>query len=501
MLITILGSCRQVPVSKYCKITNILEGLNYPHYSSEILQQIRYIKYKNINEYDTQFCFRSGILSKNTISDLKYYELKRDFYDTTLFLVEIASRIAYKFNNLFLHHIAEEDKYGFVYKNNIHKYELSDEDIENDIINIRNELYPKPFILITHFATYNYGKRYNLIKLLESICLKYNIPYINQSDIVANNINILVDEPILSHYNHTGQDVVAKILYNKITEVFNTNSKIIKQVYYTSNNRVKTHTFHGFGDYIRGTMCLYQSLYNKNIILNVNFSNHNLSKLFVCNNHLSINECENVIYVFNDIPNHDYSVFENKNIFTNHILISNHISDECKNFIKKNCITPTIYFQNKLSHVYNCLQLNIPYSVIHIRIYDDATFNTQLYMNIILCIYQIKQNNPNTRFIIMSSSSIYIDQINFNFLIKTHLSRGHIGLHTTNLQECEDTMIEFMIMTTCTKIFQLSVYAWGSGFSDIVNKVYDVPIENYNISNMNVDINDFLHTYDKITNS
>jgi hypothetical protein len=56
------------------------------------------------------------------------------------------------------------------------------------------------------------------------------------------------------------------------------------------------------------------------------------------------------------------------------------------------------------------------------------------------------------------------------------LERGHVGLHTISQKQCEDTMIEFMFMTTCNKIYQLSSYGWGSGFSDIVGKLYNIDI-------------------------
>jgi hypothetical protein len=56
-----------------------------------------------------------------------------------------------------------------------------------------------------------------------------------------------------------------------------------------------------------------------------------------------------------------------------------------------------------------------------------------------------------------------------------------MGMHSTSLQQTKDTMIEFMLMTTCIKIYQLSVYSWGSGFSDTINKIYDIEVEKYNI--------------------
>jgi len=220
--ITILGSCRQTSIAQYCKVTGILENLNYPHYTKEILQQIRYLKYKHIPAELCKFCFRSGLLSKceKQLTDNAYNILKGQFDNTTFFLVEIASRISYKWKDLYLHHIAENEEYNFYDKNNIVKSELTDAEIEDDIIEIRNELYPKPFIIISHFATYDYGKRFELITLLKNICQKLQIPFINQSDIVKQyGIDIISNEPVLAHYTDRGNAYVGKVLLNKINEV------------------------------------------------------------------------------------------------------------------------------------------------------------------------------------------------------------------------------------------------------------------------------------------
>ena len=42
-------------------------------------------------------------------------------------------------------------------------------------------------------------------------------------------------------------------------------------------------------------------------------------------------------------------------------------------------------------------------------------------------------------------------------------------------------MLEFMLMVSSSDIIQLSVYKWGSGFSDIINALYDKPLIKYKI--------------------
>ena len=483
--ITILGSCRQEPIKEYFSVSSIQDNLNYPHYTKEILQEIRYLKYKNIPNEFTKYCFRNGLVSNCTreILDSEYNDLKEEFDKTTFFLVEIASRISYKWNNLYMHHIAEMENYSFYDRNNIIKEDLTDEEIEDDIIQIKNELYPKPFIIISHFSTYETGKTYELTQLLKKICEKMSIPFLNQSDIVKEHgINILVNEPVLAHYNSEGTRIVGNILFNKINEVKQCNDHTIKkyQVYYTSEEKIKKYAFHGFGDYIRGTIFLYQLLKDKNIILKVNFSNHNISNFLVCDNHLSIEECENVYYSF--IDSNEQDLYNYNNIFTNKFPIST-IDEDCKKFIITNCLTPTIRFEKKVLYIKNTLNIvDNNYSVIHIRVSDQEIYNEGTLNNILNIILNINKNNKE-ELVLISSSDIYLSHINLPFIKKTNLNAVHVGTNMTDVKGCEDTMTEFMLMTTSKKIYQLSVYCWGSGFSDTVNKIYNIPVEKFSIGN------------------
>ena len=483
--ITILGSDRQEPIKEYFSVSNIQDNLNYPHCTKEILQEIRYLKYKNIPNEFTKYCFRNGILSncEKEISDSHYNGLKEEFDKTTFFLIEVASRVSYKWNNIYMHHIAEEEKYGFYDINNITRKELTDEDIEDDIIEIKNELYPKPFIIVSHFSTYETGKRYELIQLLKKICEKLSIPFLNQSDIVKEHgINILVNEPILAHYNEDGTRIVAKKLFDQINDVKQDNiSTTTKyQVYYTSEEKMRKYNFHGFGDYIRGTIFLYQALKGKNISLKVNFSNHIISNFLICNNHLTTEECENVYYSF--IDSNEQDLYNYNHIFTNKFPITN-IDEQCKKFIIQNCLTPKLSFEKKILTTKNTLNISdYNYSIIHIRVLDKESYNENRLINILSIILNIRKNNDE-ELVLISSSEIYLNHINFPFIKKTNLNATHVGTNITDVKGCEDTMTEFMLMTTSKKIYQLSVYTWGSGFSDTVNKIYNIPVEKYSIGN------------------
>lgn len=497
-MISIFGSCRQLCVGAHVRMTSIMHNLNYPHYTKEILQEIKYLKTRHLSDQDANVCFRSGLLGQPMYNQ-KYEYLKAQFNNSTFFLVEIASRISYEWNGHYMHHIAEEDQYGFYDRANIVKRDLTDEEIEEDIIQIRNELYPRPLIIISHFSTYNHGKRFELVQLLERLCRNYNIPFINQSDIVRDNPNILLEDKVLAHYNDAGNQIVGCILFEKIKEVryaLNNTQKTLTQVYYTSAEKVKKHTFHGFGDYLRGTMYLYEFLKGKGVELKVNFSNHPLSNVFVCDNHMSIEESENIQYVFENENPLDYKrIFTNRFILNQHIdnapnkfvvknLLNDPIDEDCRQFIVKNCLTPRISFENKMRAFRKSIGIKDgEYSVIHIRTYDDNLYYENIFQTIMHIIENIKHENPGEKVILMTSSDVYMQKINDPYFIKTNLRRGHVGLNTTTNDECMDTMMEFMLLRSCKMIYQISTYWWGSGFSDMVSKLFDINIQKYHIIN------------------
>ena len=284
-------------------------------------------------------------------------------------------------------------------------------------------------------------------------------------------------DPISDFITKISDDIINE--YQPITE-----KHIVYQVYYTSENRVKKYSFQGLGDYIRGTIHLYQFIKQnkKDILLKVNFSNHVLNHFFVCDNHLTVKTCEeDVKYIF-QVPLGNR--LENNYIFTNNLLLSNHIDQDCKDFIIKNCLTPRMDFMNKVTLTKQRLHIeDYAYSMIHIRTHDDEQLNQSRLDKIIKIIQFITriEENKNTKFLLIANNDIYLEYINFSSIQHTHLKKAHLGMPQSNIENAQDTMIEFMLASTSKKIYQLSVYGWGSGFSDTIRNVYSVPIEHFSI--------------------
>ena len=61
----------------------------------------------------------------------------------------------------------------------------------------------------------------------------------------------------------------------------------------------------------------------------------------------------------------------------------------------------------------------------------------------------------------------------------------HMGLHRAfDFEDIENTVIEFFLMTKSSKIYSFGIHD-SSGFSKIINIIYDIPLIN-TIVNLNV---------------
>jgi hypothetical protein len=220
MKITVLGSCRQYSIRKDYHVTSIQENLSYPHYTKEMLEVIKYCKFNHLTPEQTKYTFRTPILNKCPDAYQKSYQ--KEFEETDLFVLEIASKLCYEYNGIYTHHIASEPEYNTSIKDDIKIRKQDDDEIENDILEIKS-LLNKPILIVSHLVTYDKGERYNLAELLEKLCSKYNIPFINPiKEFKKRNISmddLFHIEKVLAHYNQKGEEEIRKIYKETIDQI------------------------------------------------------------------------------------------------------------------------------------------------------------------------------------------------------------------------------------------------------------------------------------------
>lgn len=208
-MITVLGSCRQYSVAP---MTDIQEKISYPHYTKEILEVIRFCKYGSIHPEDTRRILRTAILENR---DIHYDEaLKKTWEETDVFIIEIASNMAYLDTELqrYVHHIMYDDSRFNQDRHRIQQMFLDDETIEEDLVEIKKELTGKPIIIVSHIVTYQHGRRYELVSLLERLCKKHDLLFLNPTHEFEKRglsiTNYLMDS---NHYNDAGHAMVKTI--------------------------------------------------------------------------------------------------------------------------------------------------------------------------------------------------------------------------------------------------------------------------------------------------
>jgi hypothetical protein len=165
----------------------------------------------------TRYMFRSGILENRELSSS---EVAGSFDTTDFFVIEISSRIAYEYKGFYAHHILIEEQYGFHDRSNIVQRDLTNEEIENDILYMRELLGDKPFMIVGHICTRPTGKRKELLELLRWICDKHNIFFFDPMEHLANQdpeTIFILSETVLSHYTPYGHEVIGN-RYNEFIQ-------------------------------------------------------------------------------------------------------------------------------------------------------------------------------------------------------------------------------------------------------------------------------------------
>ena len=233
--ITVLGSCRNGGYH-----TNRLNiDIHYPHCTKEIIQFIQFLKgnldcknslSKVFSLYNILF---HSVFCGSGEDFIVTKEFIKIFEQSPMCIIEISSRKKYIYDNKFyMHHLAvNRDNYFScrytpdVVWNNYKIEEQSDQEIEEDILLIRDMLFPKQILMITHLFSSKWLLRYpalekreKLNSLITKICKKYDICILNPIALLKEyDPDMLVLED-LEHYSTEGM----KIWYNYLDSYLQT---------------------------------------------------------------------------------------------------------------------------------------------------------------------------------------------------------------------------------------------------------------------------------------
>jgi hypothetical protein len=493
MIITILGSCRQQSISSYANITSIKEKLTYPHYTKEIIQALQYCK--GISTFDnslTAFCFRTGFLEKKEITYQK--ELQDEFEKTDLFVVEIASRIAYEWKDVYVHHILSEANYEFPDRSSITIRELSDEEIEQDIVTIQDLVYPKKLLIVPHIYTKTIGKRFDFVCLLQQITSKYGIPFLDPSKELMGIDGIYQEEYPLHHYSDKGHSLVGQEYKKAIKIIMLSGEKplcVHNYLTHCSTNWLPP----GLADFLRGTIALYYftKQYNYTLLLD---NSHPFFR------YLQSNPCiiSNTIFpqTVEIIPPLSYEeiyarlqeLFQSQRsvcLLTNSFYTVENggglvnfgpITEDCRTFLQS-ILRPIDRIEDMIHGIFtNVYQFNKneDYKVIHLRCGDrilhDNLYDDGLYSHYYEKIYPIVTHNKDTKYILLSDSSKIACELQKNIpgLYYWNNEKVHLGRLNQSSSAIMETLVDFFIMSRSKEILTGA----PSGFSVVISLIYNI---------------------------
>jgi hypothetical protein len=201
---------------------------------SEFVSTDNFISYNwepgnTLYHYDSSYIYNRFLekLRSNIIRSEKYHGDKELFDKSDIFIVEICSRKNYKCNNFYLHHLCVDPRFSYYYnqtpaaiKNNCKKINQTDEEIEQDLLEIRDLLAPRKMIVVSHYNSKMNGEyipaRASLIDLLEAITKKHNIPFVNPTEVLKEYPQNTIMSDDLGHYFEIGQVKVGEYINEMI---------------------------------------------------------------------------------------------------------------------------------------------------------------------------------------------------------------------------------------------------------------------------------------------
>lgn len=243
----------------------------------------------------------------------------------------------------------------------------------------------------------------------------------------------------------------------------------------------------GFGDFLRGSVALYQLSIKYGFNLRLDFSSHPLYDFIKhCGEDDDRNDLD--VHEFFNQRNAELESFLVGQSEMGTIKVITHavphrkITGGCRQFLLK-YLKPTKALTDHLSSVLTTLNLT-SYCTVHFRM-GDHHFGSELdlptelenwFADDILPVWGknvlVISDNASIKKIIQKKFDIKIIDVN-----PVHL--GQSALCRASGEEVRNTFSEFLLMSRSSWIYQYSIYPWGSSFSEMCAEIFDIPFERF----------------------
>lgn len=238
----------------------------------------------------------------------------------------------------------------------------------------------------------------------------------------------------------------------------------------------------GFGDFLRGSAALYQFSKKYGFDLKMDFSRHPLSHYLEQYDTIALGDA--VVHEFFNQNNAALEPFlsglpENSQAFvTTHCVPLADINESCRRFLKKR-LTPQKPLKVILKGVLQ--QLGRHYCLVHLRMGDHAMGGHVAAVPVVDAWFRdVIVPEWGNRIVVISDNrgikEYLSNRFGVMFIPNTPVHLGQCGTVASPGDGVGDAMVDFFIMSRAQKIYQYSVYPWGSGFSDMCARLYRVPL-------------------------
>lgn len=261
----------------------------------------------------------------------------------------------------------------------------------------------------------------------------------------------------------------------------------------TDNNGNLNHGC-GFGDYIRGSLALYQIAKELNLNFKMDLSNHAIGKYLMGHETPTGNRPDELFRNFNlykkpkikkYMSRYFWKLSQNPAKHLLYITLCNSFPDhpleeDCKAYVRDNML-PNAQLES-------IIEKHTPkkdYVSIHIRTGDWVGFSQndnaveELAEKISDGIKEIKSQADGKKIFVFSDSMALKEFLKKKHKINyTQTTPSHSMMHDCNIQ---DMLVDWFMIQRSKHVYQFTndYHGWGSGFSDSANWLRDVPITKF----------------------
>ncbi len=290
----------------------------------------------------------------------------------------------------------------------------------------------------------------------------------------------------------------------QVTTPYNTIINVYKEKYKNAN-------CHGIGDFIRGSYFILEYCSENNLNCDITFVNHPVSSFLKNNNDLNINSNDICLFMNQNFidekviePIQDTNILHDLNNYlkTQPVINSQKLIATTAFPIKdipdtfrtrmQNILEPNDSMKLLIEETLCKLQLtNISYLIFHIRLGDkyliknSTTFNINMLGQITKHINNILRFHPNQKILLMADNNLIkkILASRYKNIVFINNDITHTGEGVKiNIDKLQNTMLDFYLISRSSKIYSLSVYRHGSGFSRWCAETYNIPYKWWHIT-------------------